>query len=1047
VKAARMRRSRRAEFGRPRGIPHRGEEAFQYRAVVEQSPDGICLIETDGRILEANAAFVRMLGYTAKEVQGLYIFDFVASDREDIERRHRENLAAKGPVAFERRYRHKDGSLLDVWVTVSAISSAGRTFLCAISRDITEWKRTRETLQRREQEIRVIADSVPALFAYLDRDGYYRYVNRRYEDWFGIPRARIIGKHYREVLGEGVHELLKDRVDTVLSGCQVDFEESLPYVHGHLRWVTGHYVPDLDSSGKVKGFFSLVSDITDRKQAEEALAVSEARYRAVMEQSPDAIYLMDAQTSQVLEVNSAFQRMFGYSPEEIPGLTNYDLVAAPREDIDRRFQQVVQAEGPLAYERQFRRKDGSVIDVWISANVISYEGRNIICALVRDLTEHKQAEHALKESEARYRAVVEQSVDAIYLVDVNTKRVVEANTSFQNMLGYSEEEITGLTSYDIVAADRDDVDQVFDKIRRDEGPLFYERRLRRKDHSALEVWLGVSVVSYRGGKVIAVIARDITQRRQAEEALRQSEERYRAVVEQSPDGIVLDHGTSRRLLEANTAFCRLLGYSPEEVAALSVYDIVAAEREDIDRRFQQILGREVPFFHERTYRKKDGSLVEVWLNSKVISYGGVSVVCTFVRDLTDRKRAEAEISQRNRELTTLLSTSLRLASRLDVEELLNTIVASVTTTLPAAEMASLWLYDGQRNELIARTCAGCKEETFSGMAVSPDTSLVGLVYRSRQPQIVNDLSREPTFGSFGWPLADGATSFLGVPLMIDEEPIGTLVACNYQPTRSFGENDRILLQSLAAQAAVAIQNAQLFEQIGAGRERLQALSQRLVEVQEAERRRIARELHDEIGQALTALKIDLQGAQRLVKRPELAGSLQESIKTVERTLQQVRSLSLDLRPSILDDLGLIPALRWYVDRHGQQGGLRAHFTADTFEGRLRPEIEIACFRVAQEALTNVMRHAEAKEVTVELRKFREELELIIRDDGSGFDVNTALERASQGASLGLLGMEERARLVGGRISFESSPKQGTEIRVYFPLTRLRHSGMEGRRRH
>ncbi|MEI2582533.1 CHASE3 domain-containing protein [Scytonema sp. PRP1] len=216
-------------------------------------------------------------------------------------------------------------------------------------------------------------------------------------------------------------------------------------------------------------------------------------------------------------------------------------------------------------------------------------------------------------------------------------------------------------------------------------------------------------------------------------------------------------------------------------------------------------------------------------------------------------------------------------------------------------------------------------------------------------------------------------------------------------------------------------------------ERLQILSQKLIEAQEAERRYIARELHDEIGQALTAVKINLQGVQHLSSKSEIALLLQESTSIVEVALQQVRSLSLDLRPSLLDDLGLVAALRWYVDRQSQRGGIIGEFVASPLERKLLPNLETTCFRIVQEALTNVVRHAQAQRVTVELRQQDAQLHLVINDDGIGFNVEAARERATHGGSLGLLGMEERALLVGSQFNIESVHQWGTKIHVCFPL--------------
>jgi signal transduction histidine kinase len=242
---------------------------------------------------------------------------------------------------------------------------------------------------------------------------------------------------------------------------------------------------------------------------------------------------------------------------------------------------------------------------------------------------------------------------------------------------------------------------------------------------------------------------------------------------------------------------------------------------------------------------------------------------------------------------------------------------------------------------------------------------------------------------------------------------------------------RILSRLAAARAARPDEQTRVFEQVRAGRARAQLLSQQLLEAQEAERRHLARELHDEIGQALTAVKINLQALERA--SADSAGRLSDSIAIVDRALQQVRNLSLDLRPSLLDDLGLVAALRWYLDRQGQRAGLATEFVSQPAEIRGDANVETACFRVAQEALTNIVRHAQARRAKLELRQRDAELELTVSDDGIGFDVAAARQRAARGGSLGLLGMQERVLLMGGRIDIQSTRGKGTRLVACLPI--------------
>lgn len=225
-------------------------------------------------------------------------------------------------------------------------------------------------------------------------------------------------------------------------------------------------------------------------------------------------------------------------------------------------------------------------------------------------------------------------------------------------------------------------------------------------------------------------------------------------------------------------------------------------------------------------------------------------------------------------------------------------------------------------------------------------------------------------------------------------------------------------------------------------DRLQALSHRLLEIQETERRQIARELHDEIGQVLTATKINLQSLKRYPEPATITDRLSESIGIVERALGQVRSLSLELRPPLLDDLGLAAALRWLADQHAHRTGLRVEFRSSAVDARFDAALETACFRVAQEALNNVVKHAGARHATVELQTQSDGLHLLLSDDGTGFDVLAARLRAAHGASLGLLGMEERATLAGGGIEWRSTPGKGTEVHAWFPLQQPARTGEE-----
>ena len=216
---------------------------------------------------------------------------------------------------------------------------------------------------------------------------------------------------------------------------------------------------------------------------------------------------------------------------------------------------------------------------------------------------------------------------------------------------------------------------------------------------------------------------------------------------------------------------------------------------------------------------------------------------------------------------------------------------------------------------------------------------------------------------------------------------------------------------------------------------LRMFSRQLIEAQEDERRRIARDLHDQIGQTLTAVKMNLYTVQRFCNEPEAAHCLKDNIDAVDEALRLVRDLSVDLRPPLLDDLGLPTALCWYVDRYEKRAGVTTEVVIElpNQNERFSRELETACFRIAQEALTNVARHARATHVLLQLTRTATTLDMVVRDDGAGFDPAALRKRARRVATLGLVGMQERAHAAGGEIQIHSKIGRGTEVRFTVPV--------------
>jgi len=297
-----------------------------------------------------------------------------------------------------------------------------------------------------------------------------------------------------------------------------------------------------------------------------------------------------------------------------------------------------------------------------------------------------------------------------------------------------------------------------------------------------------------------------------------------------------------------------------------------------------------------------------------------------------------------------------------------------------------------------------------------------------QAHVVPDLATELDFDEVRTIYQAGYRSRATLPLCRQDQVIGMLNLA-WRQTDAVDVTLLPVLGQVADALALAVEKNNLFDEVRDGEERLRLLSRKLMEVQEAERRFLAGELHDEIGQGLTALRLVLDAVDRLAPQGVRA-RLEDAHKVTNDLIARVRSLSLDLRPPMLDDLGLLAALLWLFDRYTTQTRVQVAFAHHGLERRFAPDVETAAFRIVQEALTNVARHAGVSRVTVRAWADAASLEVQVTDEGRGFNADAAM---AQGTSSGLAGMRERAVLLGGSLSVESAPGTGACLSAHLPL--------------
>jgi signal transduction histidine kinase len=386
------------------------------------------------------------------------------------------------------------------------------------------------------------------------------------------------------------------------------------------------------------------------------------------------------------------------------------------------------------------------------------------------------------------------------------------------------------------------------------------------------------------------------------------------------------------------------------------------------------------------------------------------------------------------ELAVLYEVSLEIASQLDLPTLLDTVVRRAMDLLRGFS-GGMYMYDADKGdlELIAGVWPG--RDLTGGVRLAMGEGVCGRVAETGKPLVITDYAnwegKPPQF--------DVGPTFnvLGVPVKRGERLLGALYVNDEHVDRKFDEADIWLATMFANQAAVAIENARLLNALQQHQDELQRLSVQLMHAQEEERKRISQELHDELGQSLTAMSINLAAMRALPPEelnPMALDRLDETAGLVDETLDRVRDLSLELRPSMLDDLGLVPTLRWYVGSYEKRAGVHVALRTKNLDERLAPEMETLLYRVVQEALTNVARHAQASTVHAQLERTGNLINVLIEDDGIGFDVQQVGVRPASERGAGLLGIRERVVSRNGTLDIDSQPGQGTRLSIQMPLT-------------
>ena len=637
-----------AELERRRAAQALQISETSYRAIFEAAQDAMFVHDWDsGAIVDVNPRACAVYGYSREEMLGLSVGDLSADEppytmAEAIG--YIESAKRGRTERFEWHRRNRDGSLHWDEVVLQPVELGGTRRILAVTRDITARRRAEEALRTSEARLRATVDAALDCVLVVDGEGRIVEFNPAAESTFGRRRADVIGSELAQVIipprlrdahrqgmrrvqAGGAHRMVGRRVEMTAmraDGAEFPVEMAIARV-------------EAPGGGLFVGY---LRDITERKRTESALRDSEALYRGLFNASADAMVLRDADF-RVVDVNPSYTTMSGYTRDETVGIDRLLTVGGEDNEQWRAAHRRMLAGEQLRFEFAARRKDGTPYEAEVRGMPVTWNGRPHVLYVTRDITERKRAERALAASEEQYRGIFNASADAMVLWN-SELTIVDVNPAFLRIYGFTREQVTGQGYPATFPAEY--IEERQRLVRRALAGEASELQTQafRGDGSRFEVDLRVVPVMHQGVPHVLAIARDITERRQAEAALKLREEQYRVIFDGSADALVL-WDEDIRIVDVNRAFTAMYGFAREEVIGGTLDSRMAPE--GVARRVACIRaalqGREGVLETETLGKSGDTFFVE--LRYLPITHLGKPHVLAIARDITERKAAEAAL--------------------------------------------------------------------------------------------------------------------------------------------------------------------------------------------------------------------------------------------------------------------------------------------------------------------------------------------------------------------------------------------------------------------
>ena len=840
------------------------------------------------------------------------------------------------------------------------------------------------------KELENILHNSSTIFFEHDLEGNFLFISPQVTKILGYPPTQLKNK-WENIISDhpkNKTSLLNTRraIDTKLK--QSPYEIEVMSKSGEKLWLKVNESPVFENN-EVVSIVGEAIDVTEYKKIEDKLNISENKFSKVFQSSPNIIFISNIEDGKFVDINDNGAKKLGFKKSELIGKTSLELGIITSEDREVILNELAVKGQYSNLELVVKTKSGQEKIGLFFGQPIMIGDHNYLFQTITDITDIRKAEEALRKSEERYRKIFNSTSNSMVIFDIELN-ILDANPAACELYGYSLGEMKSLSMRDIKAPEIVEKHlPTLKKLLDDKAFKEFESIDIRKNGERFFTEVRLHIVNYMGNDYLLDIVNEITERKLSEEALKLSEEKFSKAFYLSPDAIIISRLDNGEIVDLNRGFENIFGYSKEDAYGktsieLDIYQNIS----DRDYIINKVKTKGFIRNYETKFRGKNNKSGTCELSSQLIKIGNENYLLTIVRDITERKRAQYDLKISEEKF------SKAFFSNQDGMIVTRAADGKIVEINKGIER----IFGYSRTEAIGNTTIGLK--FWSKLK---DRKKVLSIIR-KEGRVTNYVAE------FNKKNGEKGTVEVSMELIKIEDE-------DFLITTVKDITERKIIE----------------EEIKEYQKNLKSLTTEITLAEERERRRIAINLHDQLGQSLALTKIKLSEAAKDKEYTSMIEKVSEALKYLDDCIATSRTITYDLSPPVLYELGFAAAIRWKLDKVAEEYKLKVSFEDNTsLSNKLREEVRVLLFRVTSELINNAVKHSGATKLNADIRNDEKNLLFTISDNGKGFDLVNVTKNATKNKSFGLFSIKERISYINGDMIINSAKNKGTKITIKIP---------------